>query len=92
MATGIFRTYSEQHLLNYRERLTEALLDLATGDKTVGVSMGGKSFTFTSANVQACRDILDEVNYALQLLNPTDYGKRVTHTYPNFEVITPDTR
>lgn len=92
MATGIFRTYSEANLLNMRERLTAAILDVTTGDKAVGLSLGGKSYTFTQANLQGIRDLLDEVNLALQLVNPTSYGKRVTHTYPNWQVITPDTR
>ncbi len=92
MATGIFRTYSEANLLNMRERLTQALLDVATGDKAIALSLGGKSYSFTAANVDGIRLLLDEVNYALQVANPTVYGKRVTFTYPNFDCITPDKR
>lgn len=92
MATGIFRTYSEANLLNMRERLTEALLTVTTGDKAVGISLGGKNYTFTQASMQGIRDMLDEVNFALQLTNSTAYGKRVTHTYPNWQVLTPDNK
>lgn len=90
MATGIFRTYSEAVLLNMRERLTAAIMDVTLGDKAVGISLGGKSYTFTQASLPSIRELLDEVNFALQIVNPTAYGKRVTHTYPNWEVITPD--
>ncbi len=90
MATGIFRTFNEANLLNMRERLTAAILDVTVGDKAVGLSLGGKSYTFTQANLEGCRALLDEVNFALQLVNPTAYGKRVTHTYPNWECLTPD--
>jgi hypothetical protein len=90
MASGIFRTFSEANLLNMRERLLQALLDVTVGDKAVGVSLGGKSYTFTQASMNGIRDLLDEVNFALQMVNPTAYGNRVTHTYPNWEVITPD--
>jgi hypothetical protein len=89
MATGIFRTYSEANLLNMRERLTQAILDITVGDKAVGISLGGKSYTFTQASLEGVRSLLDEVNWALQTVNPTVYGKRVTRTYPNFQVITP---
>ena len=92
MATGIFRTYSEANLLNMRERLTQALIDVTTGDKAVGISLGGKSYTFTQASMAGIRDMLDEVNFALQIVNPTAYGKRVTHTYPNWKVLTPDNK
>jgi hypothetical protein len=92
MATGIFRTYSEANLLNMRERLTQALIEVTTGDKAVGISLGGKSYTFTQASMAGIRDMLDEVNFALQIVNPTAYGKRVTHTYPNWQVLTPDNK
>ena len=90
MATGIFRTYSEVVLLNMREQLTQALVDVTIGDKAVGISMGGKSYTFTVASMNGIRELLDEVNLSLQAVNPTAYGKRVTHTYPNFQVLTPE--
>ena len=90
MAQGLFRTYSEDVLLNMRERLTQALLDVATGDKVVFLMLGGKQYTFSQSNVDAIKTMLDEVNYGLQYVNPTAYGKRVTHTHPNFDVITAD--
>ena len=89
MASGTFITYPENELLNMRDRITQAILDVSLGDKAFVVSLGGKSYTFTQANMVTLRELLSEVNYALQRTNPTAHGKRVTHTYPNWQVIDP---
>lgn len=87
MARGIFRTLSESDLLNRRDLYLGALDSLAAGDKAVGFSLGGKSYTYRPADTDALMDLLDEVTWALQLKNPNAHGKRVTVTYSDFSSI-----
>ena len=87
MAKGIFRTLPEAQVINRRDLYLQALDELSTGSKATSLSLGGKNFTFSPADTERLMMLIDECNWALQHINPTAHGKRVTKTYADFSGI-----
>jgi hypothetical protein len=75
---------TELELLTIRESLIGYLTKALGGGVFQAVTVGGKSFSRKVDDVAALRGELTWVNQALQEINPTRYGARITRTVARF--------
>lgn len=84
MAKGIYRTLPEAELLLMRDEALQALRNLRQNITVTTTGGGGKNYGFATLSQANLHDELNEINFALQIVNPTTYGKRVTRTVNKF--------
>jgi len=82
--SGTYIGLDEAALLTMRTQVLAELANARQGKRFNSVSGGGKAFQKDNMNFDDLRTDLAEINYALQLLDPSTYGKAVTRLVPDF--------
>lgn len=83
MAT-FYTGWTEPELTALRVTLMARFNAMSASGEFQAVTVGGKTFATRAEQLADIRAEIQEVNQALQELDPTTYGTRVTKTYLRF--------
>lgn len=84
MVQGIYFNLTEAQLLPMRDEVLTQLAAARRGDRFQGGGGHGRSWTKDNLTYDQLREEQAEITAALQRINPTKYGRRVTRLLADF--------